>query len=120
MVYVQSHKDLVVWQKSISLVKEVYLFTSHFPRSETYGLAAQMRRAAISIPSNIAEGYKRSTTGEYIHFLGIANASAAELETQVVISHELYADLEYSSVQAFLSEIQKMLAVMIKKLRLIS
>lgn len=113
---IKSYKDLLVWQKSIVLVKEVYQRTGKFPASETYGLSSQMRRAAISIPSNIAEGYKRRNLGEYIQFLSIAGASAAELETQIIISKELYENINFSVPENLLLEIQKMLSVIIKKL----
>ena len=82
----QNYKDLVVWQKGISLAKATYQLTSKFPRDEKFGLVAQMRRAAISIPSNIAEGQARHTTGEFIQFISHAEGSTAELETQVILS----------------------------------
>lgn len=77
----KSFKDLIVWQKSYRLVSETYKITKDFPREERYGLAQQMRRAAISIPSNIAEGYGRSHRAEYKQFLSMAYGSLAELET---------------------------------------
>ena len=76
-----SYKELLVWQKSIELVRNVYAATKQFPKEELYALSSQMRRAAVSVPSNIAEGYMRQGLGEYIQFLKIAEASAAELET---------------------------------------
>src|SRR3989338_7084511 len=82
----KSYKQLVVWQRSIELVNEIYRITQNFPTIEKFGLVSQMRRCAVSIPSNIAEGYKRRKVGEYLHFLGIADASSAELETQLIIS----------------------------------
>jgi len=115
-MYVESYKQLTVWQRSIELVKEVYKTTDLFPRSELYGIVSQMRRSAVSIPSNIAEGYKRHGLGEYIRFLCIADASAAELETQVIISSDLYRNIDFSIVEDLLMEVQKMLNVMIKKL----
>lgn len=84
-----TYKDLIVWQKSIDLVYEVYALTRKFPKDELYGLTSQMRRAAVSIPSNITEGYRRQAIGEYHQFLYIANASASELETQLIISKNL-------------------------------
>ncbi len=84
-----SFKDLIVWQKSYELVKEIYKFSQKFPREETYGLSQQIRRSAVSIPSNIAEGYGRSFTKEYRHFLSIAYGSLCELETQYRISVDL-------------------------------
>ncbi|MFA4827500.1 MAG: four helix bundle protein, partial [Candidatus Shapirobacteria bacterium] len=77
---------------------------------------SQMRRAAVSIPSNIAEGYKRRNLGEYIQFLSIADASAAELETQAIIAKELYSNVDLALAEPLLEEVQKMLIVMIKKL----
>jgi len=84
-----SYKDLVVWQKGIRLVKQIYQLTGEFPSSEKYGLVAQMRRAAVSVPSNIAEGQARHTTKEFIQFVSYAEGSAAELETQIIIAIEL-------------------------------
>lgn len=113
---INSYKDLLVWQKSIRLVKEVYFLTDHFDRSELYGLTNQMRRCAVSIPSNIAEGSRRHSLPEYLRFLNIANGSAAELETQLIIAQDLYAKLDYSSANILLEEILKMLCVLIRQL----
>ena len=85
----KSFKDLLVWQRGIQLVKGVYLLTRGFPSEEKFGLISQMRRAAVSIPSNIAEGQARNTTGEFIQFLAIAQGSLAELETQLIVAAEL-------------------------------
>ena len=85
----QNYKDLIVWQKSIELAKHIYGFTRMFPSEEKFGLTAQMRRAAISIPSNIAEGQARRTTPEFIQFVAHAEGSAAELDTQVILAVEL-------------------------------
>ncbi|MBI4224746.1 MAG: four helix bundle protein [Candidatus Sungbacteria bacterium] len=114
----KSHKDLVVWQRAIILVQEVYSITETFPKSEVYGLSSQMQRAAVSIPSNIAEGYKRRSRKEYVHFLNIGNASAAELETQLIITGKLYPPQQQKTGQALglLSEIQRMLTVLIRRL----
>jgi four helix bundle protein len=114
---IQSYKDLIVWQKSIELVKEIYKATEVLPKSELYGLTSQMRRAAVSIPSNIAEGYKRKNLGEYIQFLSIADASAAELETQIIIAKEIYRAIDVSYTESHFQEIQKMLHAMIAKLK---
>ena len=86
---IKSFRDLRVWQAGIDLVRNVYELTSKFPRSEVYGLASQMQRAAVSIPSNIAEGHARESTKEYLHHLSIAQASLAELETQLEIAKQL-------------------------------
>ncbi|MFA5021719.1 MAG: four helix bundle protein [Patescibacteria group bacterium] len=115
-MYIQSFKQLTVWQKSIILVKEIYLLTRCLPKEELYGLTSQMRRSAVSIPSNIAEGKKRKTKKDFIQFLRIADGSAAELETQVMIAKDLYPDLNYSKIESLLEEVQKMLITIIKKL----
>lgn len=86
---VKSYRDLVAWQRARELVKEVYLLTALFPAGERFGLVSQMDRAAVSIPSNIAEGYGRSTTQDYLKFLRIARGSAYELETQLVLAVDL-------------------------------
>lgn len=113
----QSYKDLIVWQKSIELVKIVYILTKQLPKEEVYGLSSQMRRCAVSIPSNIAEGQKRNSVSEYIQFLYIANSSAAELETQLIIIKEVYSNLDTSQCDQLLEEVQKMTAVLIGKLK---
>jgi four helix bundle protein len=83
---IRSFRDLRVWQAGIDLVRAIYEATSRFPRNETYGLASQMQRAAVSVPSNIAEGHARESTKEYLQHLSIAQASLAELETQLEIA----------------------------------
>lgn len=83
---VRGYRDLLVWRRSVDLVLEIYDATEYFPRREIYGLAAQLRRAAVSVPSNIAEGHGRDHLGEYLHHLSIANGSLMEVETQVVIA----------------------------------
>jgi four helix bundle protein len=85
----QSFKDLVVWQRAVQLSIEIYRLTASFPRSEQFGLVNQMRRASVSIASNIAEGYGRSTKGEYRQFLGHARGSNCELQTQLIIASSL-------------------------------
>ncbi|MDA1169412.1 MAG: four helix bundle protein [bacterium] len=113
-----SYKDLIVWQKSIDLVAELYEFTKKFPREEVYGITSQMRRSAISIPSNIAEGRNRGTKKDYLNFLRIAYGSGAELETQLVICKRLssISDLDYKKVDALLNEVMRMMNAMIRKL----
>jgi four helix bundle protein len=86
---IKSFRDLRVWQTGIELVKCIYELTSKFPRSELYALASQMQRAAVSVPSNIAEGHARESTKEYLQHLSIAQASLAELETQLEIAKQL-------------------------------
>ena len=85
----QPFKDLIAWQKAAELTVETYKLTSHFPNSERFGLTNQMRRAAVSVASNIAEGYGRSTKGEYHLFLGHARGSCCELETQIFVARKL-------------------------------
>ncbi|MFQ5788443.1 MAG: four helix bundle protein [Thermodesulfobacteriota bacterium] len=115
---INSYKELTVWQKSVKLVVEVYLLTEKFPREEIYGLTSQMRRASVSIPSNIAEGRMRGSKKDFIQFLRIAYSSGAELETQAEIAKQLPKTkiLDYTQVDSFLNEVMKMLHVMIKKL----
>ena len=112
-----THKDLIVWQKSIILVKKIYQVTRRFPHEELMGISSQMRRAAISIPSNIAEGYGRATTKELLHFLYIALGSASELDTQIILCKELgfIIDLEvYQELYQLNIEVLKMLTALIK------
>ena len=112
----KSHKDLIVWQRGIELVDEIYRATTGLPKEELYGLISQMRRAAVSIPSNIAEGYKRKHLGEYTQFLGVADGSAAELETQLIIIERQYPNAHTESAKKALEEVQKMLYAMQYKL----
>ena len=86
---IRTYRDLDIWKKGINIVKEIYNLTKQFPKEETYGLISQMKRAAISIPSNIAEGFKRYHSKEYKQFLHITLGSCAELETQITIAKEL-------------------------------
>lgn len=86
---INSHRDLIVWQKSIRLVLDVYDLTDEFPKDERFGLISQLRRASVSIPSNIAEGTMRSTRKDYAHFIDNALGSAAEVDTQLYIAEKL-------------------------------
>jgi len=86
---VRSYRDLVVWKKSMALVLNIYRCTQTFPKVETYGLTSQLRRAAVSVPSNIAEGQARLSTGEFKHLLGNARGSLMEIETQLLIARHL-------------------------------
>ena len=86
---VRTHRDLDVWKKSIDLVTLIYKYTAEYPKDEVYGLTSQIRRCAVSIPSNIAEGSARTTKKDFSHFLAIALGSVAELETQLIISRNL-------------------------------
>jgi four helix bundle protein len=111
-------EDLFVWQKSMSLVTNVYSLTRGFPSDERFGLTSQMRRAAVSIPSNIAEGHARHTTKEYVLFVSNAEGSAAELQTQVRIATDLgYCDAETATVvESQLLEVRKMLNALRREL----
>jgi len=115
----QSYRDLLVWQKSIVLCKQVYKVCEAFPRSELYGLADQMKRAAVSVSSNIAEGQARRHIGEFLHFLSMANGSLAELDTQRIIAEQLqFISLESSAqLEADITEIRKMLYALSGKLK---
>ena len=114
---VRRHQDLKVWQMSIRLVKEIYAITATFPKDETYGLMSQMRRAAISIPSNIAEGAARTGTREFIQFIGIARGSLSELETQLHIARELGFIDRPMAADATIEELFLMLASLATSLR---
>jgi four helix bundle protein len=103
------HHNLEVWKRSIELVTEIYKISDHFPRHETYGLTQQMRRAAVSIPSNIAEGAGRKGAREFVQFLSMAKGSVAELETQLLIAIKLNYLEDASHLLQELDEISKML-----------
>jgi four helix bundle protein len=114
----RSYKDLLVWQKGIALAKVVYRLTQKYPSEEKFGLVAQMRRAAVSIPSNIAEGQARRTTGEFIQFISHAEGSVAELDTQLILSIELKFCSNENAEAAFplIVELRKMLNALRRKL----
>ena len=116
---VKGYRDLLVWQKSIDLTDKIYVLTEHFPKSEMYGLSNQMRRSAISIPSNIAEGAARHGKQEFIQFLGIAKGSLAELHTQIIIAHRRNYILpeNYQAIEKTMHEIDNMLFGLINSLR---
>ena len=105
----RKHHDLLVWQESIQLVRMVYEATAFFPRDELYGLTSQMRRAAVSVPSNIAEGAARFGIREFLQFLAIARGSLSELETQIILAKEL--DLLQQSDDLF-EQIEKVFALL--------
>lgn len=111
-----TYRELVVWQRAIELVKEIYMTTKFLPKDELYGLSSQMRRAAISIPSNIAEGQQRKSIKEFTQFLRISYGSAAELETQLIISRDIYSNINFSKSESLLKEVHKMLNAIIQKL----
>lgn len=113
-VKIVTHKDLKVWQKSMDLVVTIYQVSSNFPSEEKYGLTSQMRRSAVSIPSNISEGAARNSTKEYIRFLYIALGSLSELETQLMIANRL--EQLNNRLDEEITELRKMLIALIKKL----
>lgn len=116
---IQSYKDLIVWQKAMTAAKDVYTLTASLPKAELYGLTSQIRRAAVSIPSNIAEGHKRGTRKDYRQFLRIALGSSAELETQLELTRAIYPSLlltNYEEIINLNEEIQKILTTIISKL----
>ncbi len=115
---VRGYKELLVWQKALLVTRNVYRLTRSFPSEERFGLIAQMRRAAVSIPSNIAEGQARRTTREFIQFLSHSEGSLAELETQMLISVDLaYCHkAEASPIFVDLDELRKMLNALRRKL----
>ena len=115
----RNHKDLIVWQKSMALVRRVYEITRAFPHEEMFGLTSQMRRAAVSIPSNIAEGYGRIYDKERINFLSIALGSDSELETQLMISEDLgfTADGDNAELSSLNNEVIRMLTSLIRGIR---
>jgi four helix bundle protein len=119
METIKHFKELKIWQKGIEIVKDVYEITKHFSKEEMYGLTTQMRRSAISIPSNIAEGFKRFHAKEYVQFLYIALGSLAELETQIFIAKEigLLEDTKMDFMNEKLDHTSKMLSSLISKLR---
>lgn len=114
----KSHKDLIVWQKSMLLVKRLYEVSQTFPQEELFGITSQMRRAAVSIPSNIAEGYGRIHDKDTVRFLSIALGSASELETQLLISGQLgyMSKPELDELLMLNTEIIRMLAQLLKKI----
>ena len=116
--FAKSYRDLVVWQRSIELTVALYKLTHSFPREEMFGLTTQLRRASVSIASNIAEGYGRGSKGEYRNFLGIARGSTLEVQTQLVIARQLGlgnpADITKS--EALADQTGRMLWAMMQKL----
>ena len=114
----QDYKDLVGWQKGIALAKLIYRLTQSFPSAEKFGLIAQIRRAAVSIPLNLAEGQARRTTGEFVQFIPHAEGSVAELDTQLILSIELEV-CEHARVAAafeLIGELRRMLNGLRRKL----
>ena len=114
----KNYRELMVWQKSYQLCLEIYRITKGFPNEEKFGLTSQIRRAAVSVPSNIAEGYGRKTTPEYVHALYVAYGSHCELETQILLSGNLgYIKVEdMKKLQEEIGEVERMLKALIKSL----
>lgn len=115
---IKSYRELIVWQKALRLSLIIYRLTSSFPKEEIFGLVSQMRRAAVSVPSNIAEGRSRTSRKDFVQFLRIALGSASELQTQVEIAHQLtfVGVKEYNECNNLISEIIMMINSMIRKL----
>src|SRR3989338_3090463 len=116
---VSSPEELLVWQKAVDLSVAVYRLTEKFPQREIYGITSQMRRAVVSVPSNIAEGRRRGTRADFAHFLHMAHGSLAEPDTQLAIAHSLSfcGGSEYEHARSLITEVSKMLHAMIKGLR---
>ncbi|MDD3578847.1 MAG: four helix bundle protein [Candidatus Cloacimonetes bacterium] len=119
MSKILSYKDLIVWQKGMTLAEQVYLITAGYPKSELYSLTDQMRRAAVSIVSNIAEGKGRESKQEYLHFLAISQGSLTELETQILLSIRLryLSEIDAETPLSLCDEIGRMLNTMRTKLK---
>jgi four helix bundle protein len=115
----QFHCKLIVWERAIELCSAVYLLTRKIPREEIYGLTSQIRRASVSIPSNIAEGYGRGSREQYRQFLDIAMGSYMELQTQLIVARRLgFVDSsEFEKVESLASEVGRMLSAMVCRLR---
>ncbi len=115
---VKNYRDLLVWQKGIELVKEIYVLTRAFPKHELYGLTSQLRRSAVSVPSNIAEGQTRKSSNEFKQFLYIAQSSLSEVDTQIVIAQELdYLEKEAGTkIEAKILELRRMIYALINSL----
>ena len=116
---IKTYKDLIAYQKAYKLALNIYKYTNLFPKTEIYGLVSQMRRSAISIPSNIAEGYRRKSRKEYIQFLSIAYGSSGELETQISLSHDLamLSESDFIDLQSLNEDVSKLLYKLIKSLK---
>ncbi|MGC2618594.1 MAG: four helix bundle protein [Acidobacteriaceae bacterium] len=115
---VHSYRELIIWQRAIQVCVAIYQATKTFPREEIYGLTNQMRRASVSVPSNIADGYGRLSRDQFRYFLGVAKGSTFELQTQLVIARELgfTSTQEGARIEALSFEVGKMLTAMLKKL----
>jgi four helix bundle protein len=117
-VEVKSYRDLIVWQKGLELTRLIYRITRAFPEDERYGLASQLRRSSVSVPSNIAEGYGRNSTTDYIRFIRMATGSLYEVQTQLEIgfAENMISEADYASSMNLCRELEKMLVTLAKKL----
>jgi four helix bundle protein len=117
---IKSYRDLKVWQKSMDIAEDIYALTAQFPKQEIYGLTSQMRRAAISIPSNIAEGSMRRARGDFARFINIASGSLAELETQLMLALRLnyITKNQFAEIESALEQVSKMLYALHSKLKI--
>ena len=113
----RKHHDLLVWQRAIDMVKDVYRITSAFPSSEAFGLTSQMRRSAVSVPSNIAEGAARTSNKEFLHFLSMARGSLSELETQLVIAKQVGYAPETIELEKQIDDVFGLLGGLINSIR---
>jgi four helix bundle protein len=118
MINSRPHKKLQVWENAMNLVTSIYKLTSNFPKEETYGLKSQLRRAAVSVPSNISEGLTRRTKADKIHFLNITNGSLSEIDTQLEIALRLnyIVEAEFEKLESELITVQKLLSGLIRSL----
>ena len=116
---VKDYRELIVWQKAVDLVEAVYRVTRSFPREEVYGLTSQIRRAVVSVPSNIAEGQARNSTADFLHFLSIARRSLKEVETQVIIARRLgYIDEKLEGdLTSLTEEVSRLISGLMRSLR---
>jgi four helix bundle protein len=110
----KDHKDLDVWKKSMDIVVNIYSITEDFPKDEIYGLTSQIRRAAVSIPSNIAEGAARNTDKEFMQFLHIALGSASEVETQLIIAQRLQYSGNFAEILTKINSVKQMINGLIR------
>lgn len=112
-----TYKDLIVWQKSMELSRMIYSHCMTFPREETFCLSNQVRRATVSIPSNIAEGYGRDTDNEKVRFMYVSLGSAQELDTQLILSHDFKYIDDYIKTSQLINEVEKMISSLIYTFR---
>ncbi|MEA5597187.1 four helix bundle protein [Rivularia sp. UHCC 0363] len=120
MSEINNFKDLIIWQKGMDIAEKCYFLTKLFPRDELYGMVQQIRRSAVSIPANIAEGYGRRYTNEYIRFINIAQGSINELETHLILSQRvgLTTKKNIELIISWIHEESRMINALIKKLQL--